>query len=413
MQNQIIQKNEYKSTLSVLGKAFSTLLAMLGALMMTLLLLKFALNAATEWSPTQTARKCFYFPEKITLPDRESSLHLLMSSAFFGSDALYFDDGEENTGLTEPYKPNTSEGEGKNTPQNPIGEPTPPNQGDHTADDNTDIYAFDRSLVPSGELALFPYDLTLNSKLGEILLSNTTEYKIDTAEFLAREYPIKTALDAYSPSEPLVLIIHTHGTESYSPDGAISTPTSAIQRSSDTSENMIAVGKVMADLLNSSGIPTVHCETMHDLESYTRSYNLAADTIQKYLKKYPSIKYVFDVHRDAIVRTNGDLIRPITKINGEVAAQIMLLVGTNEMGADHPNWEDNMTVATHLQYRLTSCYTKFACPINIRTASFNEQFTKGSLLIEIGSAANSLEEAKTAAKYLTYSIIDMIKDNES
>ncbi len=412
MQNQIIPKKEYANVFSLVKKAFSTLSAMLGALILTLLLIKLAVGAAAEWSPTQTAKKCFYFPEKITLPDRERAVQLLMSSAFFGSDALYFDEGEENTGLTEPFTPSTSEGEGKDAPQNPIGEPTTPNQGNQSADNITNIYAFDRSLVPNGELALFPYDLTLNSKIGEILLSNTTAYKIDTEEFLAKEYPIKASLEEYSQSEPLVLILHTHGTEAYSPNGAVSTPASAVQRSSDTSQNMIAVGKVMSDLLNEAGIPTIHCEIMHDLDSYTRSYNLAADTIQKYLKQYPSIKYVFDVHRDAIVRTNGDLIRPITVINGEIAAQIMLLVGTNEAGADHPSWEDNMTVATHLQRRLTLSYTRFARPINIRTASFNEQFTKGSLLIEIGSAANSLEEAKVAAKYLTYSIIDMIKDNE-
>ena len=98
-------------------------------------------------------------------------------------------------------------------------------------------------------------------------------------------------------------------------------------------------------------------------------------------------------------------------INGEIAAQIMLLVGTNEQGADHPDWETNFAIAAELQSRLVSSYKRFARPINIRGASFNEQFTKGSLLIEIGSAANSLEEAQTAAKYLTYSIIDMIKDN--
>ena len=413
MQNQIIQKNEYKSSFHLLTRAFSTLLAMLGALVLTLLLLKLAVSTAAEWSPTQTARKCFYFPEKITLPSRESATQLLLSTAFFGSDALYFDEGEENTGMTEPYIPNVSESDNGDTPQNPIGEPSSPEGNDKEPAGVTNLYEFDRSLVPSGELALFPYDLTQNSKLGEILLSNTTAYTIDTSEYLAREYPIKASLSDYSQNEPLVLIIHTHGTEAYSKNGAISTPASAVQRSSDTAQNMIAVGKVMADLLNESGIPTIHCEIMHDLESYTRSYNLAADTIQKYLAKYPSIQYVFDVHRDAIVRTNGDLIRPITKINGEIAAQIMLLVGTNEAGADHPSWEENMTVATHLQHRLTLSYTRFARPINIRTASFNEQFAKGSLLIEIGSAANSLEEAKVAAKYLTYSIIDMIKDNGS
>lgn len=347
------------------------------------------------------ARSCFRFPEKPTVPSREDAAQIMLSAVFFGSDALYFDDGEENTGLTEPpIAP--SEGKDEDTPQSPL---TQPWQG-------TDIYAFDRSLVPNGQTAIVPFDLTYGSKSGEILFSNATAYEISAGEALAAPYPISTDLDVHSKDEPLVLIIHTHGTESYSPSGALYTSPSALQRSADTSKNMIAVGAVMTELLCDAGIPTLHCETMHDLNSYTRSYNLAADTIQKYLQQYPSIKYVFDVHRDAIVRTNGDLIRPVTVINGEVAAQIMLLVGTDEMGADHSEWRDNLSVAVQLQSRLTTSYTRFARPINVRGASFNEQFTKGSLLIEIGSAANSLGEAKTAAKYLTYSIIDMIRDFE-
>ena len=90
----------------------------------------------------------------------------------------------------------------------------------------------------------------------------------------------------------------------------------------------------------------------------------------------------------------------------------MLLVGTNEKGADHPEWESNLTIASKLQSKLIQKYKNFARPINIRGASFNEQFTKGSLLIEIGSSGNTLSEAKYAAKLLTYSIIEMIGENQ-
>ena len=195
------------------------------------------------------------------------------------------------------------------------------------------------------------------------------------------------------------------------PDGATCQPPESTQRSTDISENIVAVGGVMAELLNEAGIPTIHCEIMHDLESYQNSYNYAADTIQKYLSQYPSIQYVFDVHRDAINRTGGDIVKPVSLIDGRVAAQVMLLVGTNEKGADHPDWNENLTVAVNLQDRLTRSYANFARPINIRGASFNEQFTPGSLLIEIGSSGNTLSEAKYAAELLTYSIIDMIKEN--
>ncbi len=383
----------------------SVFLSLVGGLIISLLLINAAETTISGWSPTETARQCFNFPNKPHIPTREDIGAFLLSSAFFGTDALYFDSGEENTGTGEDQAVIPSENAGGELPESPLGE------GYIYPSDIRSLYEYDRSVLKDDEFALLPYDLSGGAKYGEVLLSNTTSYSPDISAALSAQYPIQTKLEEYSKDSPLILIIHTHGTEAYSPEYALTASKNDIQRNSDTSENMIAVGSLMAELLNDAGIPTVHCEIMHDLESYTRSYDLAADTIQSYLKEYPSIRYVFDVHRDAIIRSNGDMIRPVTMINGEVAAQIMLLVGTNEKGADHPNWMNNFTVAAKLQEKLTKSYERFARPINIRGASFNEQFTPGSLLIEIGSAANSLNEAKTAAKYLTYAIIDMIKDN--
>ncbi len=385
----------YKSSLTSIAASA------VGGVFLFLALLRTAQNAYLSWSPTETAKACFPFPESREAPTYESTGRLILSALFFGSDSLYFDAGDENTGTSDSLILNPSGDSTEELPQIPLDEPQI---------DITNLYSYDYSLLPQGCTALLPYDLSQNPEKGEILLSNTTSYDINIEKLANEDYPIKTDLSEHSENNPLVLIVHTHGTEAYSPEGAAYISSSDVHRSSDTNKNMIAVGAVMADILNESGIPTIHCKVMHDLESYQRSYDLAADTIQKYLSEYPSIKYVFDVHRDAIVSSDGSYIRPITAINGDVTAQIMLLVGTNEKGADHPTWERNFTVAARLQRRLTETYDRFARPINIRGASFNEQFTPGSLLIEIGSAANSLSEAKSAAKHLTYAIVDMIKE---
>lgn len=379
----------------------SILTSTVGGLFLILAILRTVQNAYLGWSPTKTAKKCFPFPEAREAPTYESAGRMILSALFFGSDSLYFDAGDENTGISDPLTLNPAGNSADVIPQTPLDEPKI---------DITNLYSYDYSLLPSGCTALLPYDLSQNPEKGEILLSNTTAYNIDIEKLSNAEYPVKTALSEHSEKNPLVLIVHTHGTEAYSPEGATYISSGDVHRSSDTAKNMIAVGEVMAEILNASGIPTLHCKIMHDLESYQRSYDLAADTIQKYLAEYPSIKYVFDVHRDAIVSSDGSYIRPVTAVNGEVTAQIMLLVGTNEKGADHPTWEQNFTVAAKLQRRLTEKYDRFARPINIRGASFNEQFTPGSLLIEVGSAANSLSEAKSAAKHLTYAIADMIKE---
>lgn len=382
-------------------RVFRALLAIFGGAVICTALCYRSSELALDWSATVTARKCFYFPSDASpsalLLETEDIKQLLLSEAFFGNDSLYFDLGIENTGTTELAPSDNSEA-------------APPQSGIEAPDrlfDRSDIYSYDYSKKRAGELALLPYDLSCSPSSGEVLLSNTTAYKIDPSEYLSRDYPINTPLT----DEPLVLIVHTHGTESFAPEDEPSIG-EASQRSADIEENIVAVGSVMAELLNEAGISTLHCETMHDLESYQRSYDLCADTIQKYLAEYPSIKYVFDVHRDAIARQNGDIIKPLCLIDGQLTAQIMLLVGTNEKGADHPSWENNLTVAAKLQSKLTEKYENFARPINIRGASFNEQFTKGSLLIEIGSSGNTLSEAKSAARVLTYSLIEMIKENQ-
>ncbi len=413
MQNSVYSRNyllEYQN--SYIKRLSSAAMAVLGGLFFTALLCRFAESIFISWSPTETARQCFFFPTSAitseeALPSNEEISRFLLSSAFFGNDGLYFDEGEENTGISELVEVKDSNSSENVAPTTPLDEPEAPTK----PDGDKNIYEYDYSALPSGELALLPFDLSCNPSKGEVLLSNTTKYEIDIPRHLSAEYPINVKLSSHSEDEPLVLILHTHGTEAFVDEGAISCKPTDIQRSQNTEENIVAVGAVMAKKLNDAGIPTLHCEIMHDLESYQRAYTLAADTIQKYLAEYPSIKYVFDVHRDAIIRSTGELIRPITLIEGQPAAQIMLLVGTDEKGADHQKWLDNFTVASKLQSKLTTAYDRFARPINIRGASFNEQFTPGSLLIEIGSAGNTLSEAKLAAEHLTDSIIELIKEN--
>lgn len=397
MNNEIFFPNQRETLPKRLAKGIP---AAIGGIVLTAALSTGAWRSAIGWSPTSTARRCFYFPEYSdlisSLPDRDEIKQFLLMKSFFGSDSLYFDLGDENTGETHLTPAESSD---KTPPQSSIEAP------DGIPED-TDIYSYDYTKRRAGELALLPYDLS-GKQPGELLLTNTTAYEIDPSDYPDRDYPITSSIT----EEPLVLIVHTHGTEAFAPEGEVSVKAGS-SRSSDPEKNIVAVGRVMSDLLNESGIPTIHCETMHDLESYRTSYDLCADTIREYLAKYPSIKYVFDVHRDAIVRQNGDIVKPVCNINGSLSAQVMLLVGTNEKGADHPEWESNLTIASKLQSKLIQKYKNFARPINIRGASFNEQFTKGSLLIEIGSSGNTLSEAKYAAKLLTYSIIEMIGENQ-
>ena len=176
----------------------------------------------------------------------------------------------------------------------------------------------------------------------------------------------------------------------------------------DINNNIVAVGKTLTDTLNAKGVPTLHCEIMFDEQSYSQSYNLSENAIKDYLTQYPSIQYVFDVHRDSIIKTNNEKVKALATIDGKPTAQAMFVVGTDSSGAEHPNWLDNLTVASVFQYSMIEKYGNVMRPINLRAASFNAEHTTGSILIEIGTCGNTLTEAKNCAILLGNTIADII-----
>lgn len=260
-------------------------------------------------------------------------------------------------------------------------------------------------------------DLSRNALPGEIIIQDSDSgISVDAAEVLNMPFPADLKKENISmlsaKQQPLVLILHTHATECYTEEGDAGYSTDTSFRSHDTSKNMVAVGQTMTDVLNSLGVPTLHCKTLHDAEDFNQSYPNSLASAKQYLEQFPSIKYIFDVHRDAIIRDNSEALKPVCSINGVSTAQTMTLVGTDAGGADHPHWlENNMNLAVKLQDLLTRKYTGMARPINTRNASFNQQHAPGFLLFEVGSCANTLEEAQAAAVNLATAIAEIINTN--
>lgn len=171
---------------------------------------------------------------------------------------------------------------------------------------------------------------------------------------------------------------------------------------------MIAVGKKTAQTLSQFGISVLHCTIMHDAESYNDSYNYAAKSIKSFIAQYPSISYVLDLHRDAIQYEDGSIARPTIKTDLGDTAQLMFVIGTDELGANHPNWEKNLSLAVRLQSALNSKTANLVRPISLRGAAYNEQYTDGSILVEVGACGNTLAEAENAAVLLADTLAGII-----
>ncbi len=263
--------------------------------------------------------------------------------------------------------------------------------------------------IGEGDLHVTPSNLAWY-ELGEeatMNLNNRTAFNVDLNSYLNREFPISGAVS----SEPLVLIIHTHGSESYLDKGYDFYSPDETFRSLEEAKTVVRIGEVLCEKLNSLGIPTLHDKTMYDLTDFNRSYGYSREGIKKALAEHPSIRFVIDLHRDSVFDSKGNNVKPLTTLNGKDCAQLMLVVGTNEGGSDHPNWRDNLTVATHLQQKMNDLYPTLARPINLRSAAFNQALTKGSVILEVGSCGNTIEEAENAILLFAQAYASMIKEN--
>lgn len=253
------------------------------------------------------------------------------------------------------------------------------------------------------EKFISPY--TANTNYKNIYLKNNTNLTIDIKEFA--DANLNFAIE--KSGEPQVLIMHTHTTESYIMHNENYYTNTDASRSTDNEYNMAALGKIVSDKLNTAGIVTLHDTTQHDYPSYNKSYSRAAETIKSYTQKYPSIKIVIDLHRDAIAANDTDKVKITTEIGGKKAAQIMLVMGS-ESGkvTDFPNWKENLKLATKLQQTLETDYPTLARSIHFTSQCYNQRLTTGSMLIEIGTDGNTFDEAKYSAELLADSLIKLL-----
>ena len=310
-------------------------------------------------------------------PERDGELSLFLSPAA----------GEPPRG-DRPSAADDSEKQSGETPSEPTGDDP---DGDNPPPSGVAIAV--RDLSPAVPLSLINMTSTLNPDLDKV-----------SRDYAASVKDRKVA--ALPGSAPLVLILHTHSTEAYVDNGADRIPAGFVPRSIDQTESVVAVGAVLAETLEARGVPTMHCTFGHDLEDYNGAYDREKATILAYLKEYPSIRYIFDVHRDSIEQDDGSVVKTSATVDGEPAAQLMFVVGTNEKGANHPRWEDNLGYALALQRALSDDCPGLMRAVNLRGPSFNEQYTPFSLLVEVGASGNTLAEAKRTAALLGNAIAD-------
>lgn len=246
------------------------------------------------------------------------------------------------------------------------------------------------------------------AELEGLYVRNTTlEHEIDIQKCLNGK--VYANIDK---KEPSVLIYHTHTTETYELLDRGFYTNERSSRSENSAENMIRVGEEICKVLEQNGYKTIHDKTIYDKE-YSGAYERSCNNISKILKENPSIQIVLDIHRDAIYQKDGSRVKPVTEINGRKAAQIMIISGCEDGNVTNfPNWEKNLSFAVQLQNKLKNDNPQLVRPLMFCSRKYNMHLTPCSLLIEIGTDANTLSEAVYSAELFAQSLSDFLKEYE-
>lgn len=247
-----------------------------------------------------------------------------------------------------------------------------------------------------------------NARVGGIAIRNNTDtqQKIDFAKYFAEKPEIKVK----DKSQPAVLIFHTHTTESFEMLDRSWYAQDYITRSNIPERNMVRVGREITEQLENAGYKVIHDTEIHDMK-YTGAYDHSRKSVEKYLKEYPSIQIVLDIHRDAIEQKNGVRIKPVAQILGKKAAQLMIITGCEEGKVkDFPNWRKNLSFALELQSVCEEMYPGLMRPVYFSQRKYNMDCSPNNLLVEVGSSSNTLEEAAYSGRLLGTALVKILND---
>ena len=237
-------------------------------------------------------------------------------------------------------------------------------------------------------------------------LKNSTGQTVDLAALAGQE----VSLDL--EEGPQILIYHSHGSEAYTQTEGERYVESDAYRTTDCTHNVVRVGEEMAAMFRAQGFEVIHDTTLYDYPVYNGSYERSRAGVEKWLEQYPTIRFVLDVHRDALVSSDGAAYKLVAQEGEDKVAQVMLVVGSGDGGAEHPNWRANLALAVKLQLALTARYDQLARPIALRASRFNQHLSTGALLVEVGGHGNTLEEAVAGGRLFAKTVGAALKNME-
>lgn len=235
---------------------------------------------------------------------------------------------------------------------------------------------------------------------GEIKEETKEETKVEKAEDNKPEEKTEKTADKKVKKvkgDPLVIIYHTHASESYMPYKESN------YHRSDEKGTVRDVGNVLEEELESKGINVIHDKTLHDRPSYNESYDRSLETVKNLQAKYPTAKYIIDLHRDAAPASSKE--GKWLEIDGKRVAKFSMVVGqANE------NYVELYDFAKEVRDTAESMYSGFGGAIIEQNYNYNEFVSNKCILLEVGNNKNTIEESRRCAEYFANVMAKIIEE---
>lgn len=210
--------------------------------------------------------------------------------------------------------------------------------------------------------------------------------------------------------EPIILIYHTHNQESFLPETHASVPEKAIHES----KNITLVGDKLNTALRERNVSAIQdkSDVMQTLKqrglSFAQSYEVSREMVNHTLEKHASIRFAFDIHRDANRRKATTV-----HLNGDDFGRIGFVVS-----ASSKNYEDNKKFAEYLHRKFEENYSGLSRGVIVKSKSdsndqstYNQELINNSLLLEIGGVDNTLDENYRTVEVLADIIAEYVRNN--
>lgn len=241
-----------------------------------------------------------------------------------------------------------------------------------------------------------PISENYNVQYGNVKIKNQTTYNL-TEDILKPDIKI---------DNKNIVIFHTHSCESYTSSEKYPYTQTGNFRTTDLKYTVTQVGSELENYLKKYNLNVVHDTSYHDYPSYTGSYTRSLKTVENILQTTPS-DIIIDLHRDAI--GSREDYAPTVKIGDDYAAQIMFVIGTNEGGLYHPNWNQNLKFAVKVQQKAEEMYPGLFKPMMVTKSRYNQHTGKYANIMEVGATGNTLEQCLTSMKYLSAVLNEVMK----